>query len=80
MPICTVFQVNDGYFAHFFAPDQLKPLPKYVVFVLDISGSMHGHKIEQLKQAMESILSEIHPEDHFTILTFNTEVQVISFF
>merc|ERR1711923_217580 len=42
-------QVIDGYFVHFFAPDDLETLPKHVVYVLDISGSMSGKKLEQMK-------------------------------
>jgi inter-alpha-trypsin inhibitor heavy chain H1 len=43
-------QVVDGYFVHFFVPpDNLPNLPLDIVFVLDISGSMSGNKIKQLK-------------------------------
>ncbi|KAJ8930553.1 hypothetical protein NQ314_016634, partial [Rhamnusium bicolor] len=48
--------LRDGYFVHFFAPNDLDPLPKHVVFALDTSGSMGGRKIDQLKDAMMSIL------------------------
>ncbi|XP_028042060.1 inter-alpha-trypsin inhibitor heavy chain H4-like [Bombyx mandarina] len=68
--------VNGGYFVHFFAPADLAPLRKYVVFVLDTSGSMYGRKIEQLKQAMQTILSELNPGDYFSILSFDSDVLV----
>ncbi|PSN48671.1 hypothetical protein C0J52_04775 [Blattella germanica] len=57
--------VNDGYFAHYFAPEELKPLPKHVTFALDISGSMGGRKIAQLKEGMEKILGDLHQDDYF---------------
>jgi uncharacterized protein YegL len=64
-------QVFDGYMVHFFAPENLKVLPKHVVFVLDTSGSMSGEKMVQLKDAMVTILSDLKDQDHFSILTFN---------
>ncbi|OWK02942.1 ITIH5 [Cervus elaphus hippelaphus] len=41
-------QVLDGYFVHYFAPKDLPPLPKNVVFVLDSSASMVGTKLRQV--------------------------------
>ncbi|KAJ8955627.1 hypothetical protein NQ318_001458 [Aromia moschata] len=64
--------LQDGYFIHFFAPSDLEPLPKHVVFVLDTSGSMGGTKLSQLKDAMKSILSELRTEDIVNIIEFNT--------
>jgi uncharacterized protein with von Willebrand factor type A (vWA) domain len=71
---CT--QVNDGYFVHFFAPADLPPLRKHVIFVLDVSGSMNGRKIEQLKEAMATILGNLKQGDLFSIVIFSTTVQV----
>ncbi|XP_045761388.1 inter-alpha-trypsin inhibitor heavy chain H6-like isoform X2 [Maniola jurtina] len=68
--------VNDGYFVHFFAPTSLPPLSKHAVFVLDTSGSMAGNKISQLITAMNAILSDLNPRDHFSIIEFNTHVTV----
>ena len=31
-------QLMDGYFVHFVAPENLPPMPKHVIFVLDTSG------------------------------------------
>ena len=66
---------QDGYFVHFFAPQNLKSLPKHIVFVLDISGSMEGEKIQQMKDAMVTILDDLNEEDHFNIVTFSSEVE-----
>ena len=52
-------QVLDGYFVHFFAPESLPTLPKHVVFVLDISGSMYGEKLQQTKDAMVTIMDDL---------------------
>nr|XP_026484892.1 inter-alpha-trypsin inhibitor heavy chain H3-like [Vanessa tameamea] len=68
--------VNDGYFVHFFSPEELKPLSKFVVFVLDTSSSMYGRKIEQLRTAMQAILADLRPTDYFSIVEFNSDVKV----
>jgi hypothetical protein len=68
--------VSDGYFVHFFAPADLPPLRKHVIFVLDVSGSMNGRKIEQLKEAMATILGDLKQGDLFSIVPFSTTVQV----
>ena len=44
----SFYQVLDGYFVHYFAPKDLPPLPKNVVFVLDSSASMVGTKLRQV--------------------------------
>ncbi|XP_075774581.1 LOW QUALITY PROTEIN: inter-alpha-trypsin inhibitor heavy chain H6 [Pelodiscus sinensis] len=69
-------QIYNGYFAHYFAPRALPPVPKDVVFVIDVSGSMHGTKIRQTRKAMHAILSDLHPDDGFNIVTFSDTVHV----
>ncbi|XP_052823895.1 inter alpha-trypsin inhibitor, heavy chain 4 isoform X2 [Octopus bimaculoides] len=65
----------DGYFVHFFTADFLKPLRKHIIFILDVSGSMSGTKILQLKEAMENILDQLDPElDKFIIGKFSSDV------
>uniref|UniRef100_A0A8C6UAM1 Inter-alpha-trypsin inhibitor heavy chain family member 6 n=1 Tax=Neogobius melanostomus TaxID=47308 RepID=A0A8C6UAM1_9GOBI len=68
-------QVYDGYFVHYFAPRGLPVVPKDVIFVIDISGSMIGTKIKQTKQAMGTILGDLREGDHFNIITFSDRVQ-----
>jgi Ca-activated chloride channel homolog len=43
------------------------------VFVLDISGSMRGHKISTLANGVQRVLGQLHPNDRFRIVTFNTQ-------
>merc|ERR1712212_258740 len=72
-------QVIDGYFVHFTEDDpKLEALPKYTVFVLDVSGSMQGEKITQLQDAMFTILDQMTEDDYFSILAFNYAVQIWS--
>ncbi|XP_052123129.1 inter-alpha-trypsin inhibitor heavy chain H4 isoform X2 [Frankliniella occidentalis] len=68
--------VNDGYFVHFFSPTDLKPLKKHAIFVLDVSGSMDGRKIEQLREAMMSILNDLKDGDYFNLISFSSDVKV----
>ncbi|XP_018575267.1 inter-alpha-trypsin inhibitor heavy chain H4-like isoform X2 [Anoplophora glabripennis] len=75
-PLNGEILLQDGYFVHFFAPNDLNPLPKHVVFVLDTSGSMGGRKIEQLKDAMMNILSDLQKEDMLSIIEFNDNINV----
>lgn len=66
-----VIQVLDSFFVQYFSPSGLNPLPKNVVFVIDISGSMEGQKIEQTRQAMLAILDQLRADDSFNIVLFN---------
>ncbi|XP_041833401.1 inter-alpha-trypsin inhibitor heavy chain H2 [Melanotaenia boesemani] len=68
-------QVSDGHFVHFFAPSNLSPLPKNIVFVIDVSGSMWGVKMKQTVEAMKAILDDLTMEDNFSIIDFNHNVR-----
>ncbi|GLD48257.1 inter-alpha-trypsin inhibitor heavy chain H2 [Lates japonicus] len=68
-------QVSDGHFVHFFAPSNLSPLPKNIVFVIDVSGSMWGVKMKQTVEAMQAILDDLTIDDHFSIVDFNHNVR-----
>ncbi|KAH0630048.1 hypothetical protein JD844_012634 [Phrynosoma platyrhinos] len=67
-------QVVNGYFVHFFAPKNLAHLPKNVAFVIDISGSMHGQKIRQAKEALTKIVEDLREDDHFNIILFESSI------
>merc|ERR1712038_1665054 len=68
-------QLIDGYFVHYFVPSDLPTLPKHAVFVLDTSGSMGGGKIQQLKDAMFTVLEDLTGADYFNIIQFNSEIK-----
>ncbi|XP_041130569.1 inter-alpha-trypsin inhibitor heavy chain H6 isoform X2 [Polyodon spathula] len=69
-------QIYNGYFVHYFAPRGLPIVPKAVIFVIDVSGSMIGTKIKQTKKAMHTILSDLRPDDHFNLITFSDQVEL----
>ncbi|XP_031423009.1 inter-alpha-trypsin inhibitor heavy chain H3-like [Clupea harengus] len=68
-------QIVNGYFVHYFAPADLPRVPKNVVFVIDISGSMSGHKMEQTKEALLTILSDLNEDDYFGLVLFDDEIE-----
>nr|XP_023652437.1 inter-alpha-trypsin inhibitor heavy chain H4 [Paramormyrops kingsleyae] len=68
------FQVLKGYFVHYFAPTDLPRIPKNVVFIIDQSGSMHGIKIKQTREALLKILGDISEEDHFGLISFDDAI------
>ncbi|KAL3876896.1 hypothetical protein ACJMK2_034677 [Sinanodonta woodiana] len=65
---------NNDFMAQFFSPPPVKILGKSIVFVIDISGSMYGRKIEQVKQAMLAILPQLQKEDYFNIILFDNKI------
>ena len=69
-------QLLEGYFVHFTAPDNLIPMPKHVVFVLDTSGSMKHRKMKQTISAMVTILGDMRSQDYLTIVSFSSNVTV----
>ena len=69
-----LFIVNDCYFAQFFSPLVTEIVPVDIVFVIDVSGSMSGRKIEQTRQALETIINQLRVTDRFTMVIFNSSV------
>ncbi|XP_028374651.1 inter-alpha-trypsin inhibitor heavy chain H3 isoform X1 [Phyllostomus discolor] len=67
-------QIVNGYFVHFFAPQGLPVVPKSVVFVIDVSGSMHGRKLDQTKDALLKILEDMKQEDYLNFILFSGDV------
>ncbi|XP_042485970.1 inter-alpha-trypsin inhibitor heavy chain H3 isoform X3 [Macadamia integrifolia] len=55
-----------------------KVFRKEVVFIVDISGSMKGGPLENLKNGLFTVLSKLNPEDSFNIIAFNGETYLFS--
>lgn len=64
----------DGYFVHFLAPEEVKPMPMDIVFVLDKSGSMGGTKMTQLQDSMKKILDDVKADDKIMIIAFDSSL------
>jgi Ca-activated chloride channel family protein len=70
---------RDGYFI-------LLATPKYeitegtyiykdIVFVVDVSGSMGGEKIEQARNALRYCINTLKPQDRFEIISFSSSIE-----
>ena len=46
-------------------------MPRDVIFILDVSGSMSGTSIEQARSSLIHALNRLAPEDRFNIIWFN---------
>ncbi|HCH66313.1 MAG: hypothetical protein CL927_02105, partial [Deltaproteobacteria bacterium] len=58
--------------------DALPPsLPRDAVFVVDISGSMAGPKMEAAKLALKTALHGLLPQDRFLIIAFDNRVEML---
>nr|XP_019593770.1 PREDICTED: inter-alpha-trypsin inhibitor heavy chain H2 [Rhinolophus sinicus] len=68
-------EVFNGYFVHFFAPENMDPIPKNILFVIDVSGSMWGVKMKQTVEAMKTILDDLRTDDQFSVVDFNHNVR-----
>lgn len=49
----------------------IRPGPRDVTFILDVSGSMGGEPIAQAKQALIYALRRLAPRDRFNVIAFN---------
>lgn len=70
---------SDGYFLMLASPEVKPPdskaPPKTVVFALDRSGSMAGKKIKQAREALKSVLNNLHDDDLFNIVVYDDRVE-----
>lgn len=48
------------------------------MFVVDISASMKGSPLENVKNALVGSLSQLNPQDRFNIIAFNGEAYLFS--
>jgi len=49
-------------------------LPRDLVFVIDVSGSMEGASMDQAKRALNLALARLTPNDRFNVIWFNNRV------
>jgi len=68
---------NDGYFLLSASPsieiDRDNIENKDITFILDVSGSMSGDKLEQAKKALLYCVNNLNTGDHFNVVRFSTE-------
>ncbi|KAA3612475.1 MAG: VWA domain-containing protein [Calditrichaeota bacterium] len=73
---------RDGYFMFFANPAfgnvNKKAIAKDVIFVIDVSGSMGGEKIEQARDALRFCVNVLNSDDRFEIIRFSSGVYSFS--
>jgi Ca-activated chloride channel family protein len=53
-------------------------LEKEIVFIMDVSGSMSGEKIDQAKDALKYCINHLDRNDRFNLITFSTESKLFN--
>ena len=53
-------------------------LPKEMIYIIDISGSMKGASIGQAKNSLITAISELNERDHFNIIAFDQRYQTFA--
>ncbi|KAL4313388.1 hypothetical protein GQ457_01G040710 [Hibiscus cannabinus] len=74
------FDEREMFFLYLFPGNNQnrKVFRREVVFVVDVSESMHGRPIENVKTSLLASLSKLNPQDSFNIIAFNSEVRLFS--
>jgi Ca-activated chloride channel family protein len=73
-------QRKDGYFFLGLSPgigNGERIVEKDIAFVLDVSGSMAGKKMEQAKKALRFCIANLNRGDRFDIIRFSTEAEAL---
>ncbi len=68
------FQIFDNGVAQTVADLSYGKLPIDVTIALDVSGSVTGDAIDQLRAAIEQLTKDLTPQDRLKIITFNMRV------
>lgn len=70
---------EDGYFLLLISPQlestKKEAIPRDMVLVLDVSGSMDAVKMEQARKALRYCLTNLNPQDRFGVISFATSVR-----
>ncbi len=68
---------GDGFALITLSPPSVRPrpVPRDLTFVIDVSGSMSGAKIEQARSAGNQILRSLSPMDRFRLIDFSSDVR-----
>ncbi len=61
---------------HRVAPEDMPP--REYIFVLDVSGSMHGFPLNTAKLLMKDLLAGLRPEDRFNVILFAGAARLLS--
>lgn len=78
-----LFQGKDENFFLLMAqpPKRVRPElipPREYIFIMDVSGSMHGFPIETSKALIKNLIGRLRPEDSFNVLTFSGDNSILA--
>lgn len=80
--LMTFRQGDENYFLMMAQPPQrvapAQVLRREFLFVVDVSGSMHGFPLDTAKSLMERLLAGLRPEESFNILFFSGGSSILS--
>ena len=67
--------VDENFFLALIAPPKTLQsqmiVPREYIFVVDISGSMHGFPLDTAKQLLEQLVARLRPSDSFNVMLFS---------
>lgn len=68
---------DDGFALITLSPPAVRPrpVPRDVTFVIDVSGSMSGQKMEQARSAGKQLLRTLSSMDRFRLIDFSSDVR-----
>jgi Ca-activated chloride channel family protein len=79
--LTTKVKNDDGFFFLNISPDyeivKNDVEPKDIAFVLDVSGSMAGKKLDQAKAALRFCVANLNDNDRFEIIRFSTDADAL---
>lgn len=58
------------------APRQINP--RDYIFVVDISGSMHGYPLETAKELLKNLIGSLRPSDTFNVMLFSGSSRMLA--
>ena len=53
-------------------------MPMNFSLALDRSGSMYGDNIRQLRNAVKSMIDQLHDDDYISIIAFNSKTEILA--
>jgi len=73
---------DENYFLAMVEPPKAVPVrqivPREYIFVVDISGSMHGYPLDTAKVLLQHLIGSLRPSDTFNVLLFSGSSRVLS--
>ncbi len=73
---------SENFFLALVEPPKAVPLaqinPREYIFVVDISGSMHGYPLQTAKLLLQNLIGNLRPSDTFNVMLFSGSNRLLS--